>query len=183
LEEKELIEKAAAGSESAFGYIVNLHKDMVYSLAVSLLSDGQAAKDVSQDVFARVYRSLGRFGRESSLRTWIYRIAYNRCMDEIRRRKRFFGFAERFRGQSPPPETKQEHGFKKKIVAEAMKQLNEQDRALIVFYYLEELELEEISGIVGTSRNALKTRLHRARAKLRKILETEYGFTKEHIYE
>src|SRR5215470_8853052 len=84
--EAALVQRCAAGDETAFAELVSDHQRMVVQLAVNLLGDRDEALDLSQDVFLRVFRTIQRFRGHSSLRTWIYRIAVN----QARNRHRFW---------------------------------------------------------------------------------------------
>jgi len=84
--EAALIQRCAAGDDSAFAELVAEHQRMVVQLAMNLLGDRDEALDLSQDVFIRVFRTIGQFRGQSALRTWIYRIAVN----QARNRHRFW---------------------------------------------------------------------------------------------
>ncbi len=84
--EAALIQRCAAGDEAAFAELVAEHQRMVVQLAMNLLGDRDEALDLSQDVFIRVFRTIGQFRGQSALRTWIYRIAVN----QARNRHRFW---------------------------------------------------------------------------------------------
>src|SRR5262245_63207606 len=84
--EAALIQRCAAGDEIAFSELVTEHQRMVVQLAMNLLGDRDEALDLSQDVFIRVFRTIGQFRGQSALRTWIYRIAIN----QARNRHRFW---------------------------------------------------------------------------------------------
>ena len=88
--ERGLVERCRQGDPQAFARLVALHEGMVFNLAARLLGDPEEAKDVAQDVFLQVYRTLGRFEGRSSLKTWIYRIVVNQCHNRQRcwRRRR-----------------------------------------------------------------------------------------------
>src|SRR5687768_18512729 len=88
--ERGLVELCRRGDAEAFARLVSLHESMVYNLAARLLGDGEEARDLSQDVFLQVYRTLGRFEGRSSLKTWIYRIVVNQARNRQRwwRRRR-----------------------------------------------------------------------------------------------
>lgn len=88
IEESALIEQLSQGSESAFRTLVNDHKDRVYNTCMGFLRNPHDAEDVSQEVFIEVYDSINDFREDSSLSTWIYRIAVTKSLELIRYRKR-----------------------------------------------------------------------------------------------
>src|SRR5262245_3141837 len=83
-QETGLVERCRQGDPQAFARLVAVHEGMVFNLAARLLGDAEEARDVSQDVFLQVYRTLGRFEGRSSLKTWIYRIVVNQCHNRRR---------------------------------------------------------------------------------------------------
>jgi len=87
--ERGLVEECRQGDPQAFARLVSLHEGMVFNLAARLLGDLEEARDVSQDVFLQVYRTLGGFEGRSSLRTWIYRVAHNSATSYVVRQRRF----------------------------------------------------------------------------------------------
>jgi len=84
----EKVREAQAGDRSAFDYLVERHKDIVYAVAYRFARDPDLALDLSQDVFIRAYRGLKSFKGRSSFSTWLYRIAMNTCIDYTRKRSR-----------------------------------------------------------------------------------------------
>lgn len=83
--EKELISEICKGNTRAFSDFVDNYKDLVFTLSVRMLGNREEAEEVSQDVFIKVYKSLPSFKGDSKLSTWMYRIAYNTCLDRIRK--------------------------------------------------------------------------------------------------
>src|SRR2546421_5973098 len=83
------IERCRAGDRDAFRLLYDAHKDRVYSFALYTLNgDAASAEDVAQEVFVRVFQSIGRFRGDAEFTTWLYRMTANACTDELRRRKR-----------------------------------------------------------------------------------------------
>src|SRR3990172_7267939 len=85
--EPELLERSRRGDLEAFNAIVAAYQDRVYNLCLRLLGSPQAAEDATQEAFLSAYRNVGRM-RGASLRAWLFRIAANACIDELRRRRR-----------------------------------------------------------------------------------------------
>ena len=178
-----LVERCRAGDPEAFARLVALHEGMVYNLAARLLGDGEEARDVSQDVFLQVYRTLGRFEGRSSLKTWIYRIVVNQCHN----RRRFW--RRRARGQSRPIEdltsaeeaklsTVEPHATPSPFdrvaraeraarVQDALLSLSFAHRAVLLLRDAEGLSSEAVAEALGLPVGTVKSRLARAREALR----------------
>jgi RNA polymerase sigma-70 factor, ECF subfamily len=180
--EAALIERCAAGDEIAFAELVSEHQRMVLQLALNLLGDRDEARDLSQEVFLRVFRTIGRFRGQSSLKTWIYRIAVN----QTRNRHRFW--RRRHRADQVSLEAHvAAHGdflsgadsgpdgaFAQKELAARLKSaldgLPFDQRTAIVLREVDGLSYEEIAYSLGVAVGTVKSRLTRARHTLRQQL-------------
>src|SRR5215470_7201612 len=87
-----IIEACQRGDRAAFQMLFEAYKDKVYSIALHYIGDEASAKDVTQQVFLKLFTSIGQFRHDSEFATWIYRIVVNACVDEQRRRRRFVPF-------------------------------------------------------------------------------------------
>lgn len=177
-----LLDRCRGGDAEAFSRLVDLHEGMVYNLAARLLGDPEEARDLSQEVFLQVYRSLGGFRGTSSLRTWIYRIVVNQC----RNRRRFWKRRRKDRslpieelkpaeemelsagaGGCPSPLEALERAERSRRVQEALLGLSFEHRAILLLREVEELSCAEIAGTLGLAEGTVKSRLSRAREALR----------------
>jgi RNA polymerase sigma-70 factor (ECF subfamily) len=177
--ERSLLALCRGGDASAFARLVALHETMVFNLALRMLGNPDEARDVSQDVFLQVYRTLGRFEERSSLRTWIYRIVVNLCRNRRRlwmrrRRDRSVGLED----LSPREESQLAQGgdspydaVRRREQAErvqrALLALSFDHRAVLVLREVEGLTCEEIAHSLGIAEGTVKSRLARARDALR----------------
>jgi RNA polymerase sigma-70 factor (ECF subfamily) len=177
--ESALVQRCAAGDETACGELVAEHQRMVVQLAVNLLGDRDEALDLSQEVFLRVFRTIHRFRGQSSLRTWIYRIALN----QARNRHRFWRRRHRADQVSLDQHIAAHGDFESGGEAGpdrvlAQKQLAEQlqraldelpfdQRSVIVLREIDGLSYEEIAFSLGVAVGTVKSRLTRARQALR----------------
>jgi RNA polymerase sigma-70 factor (ECF subfamily) len=183
--EARLVQSCAAGDESAFAELVAEHQRMVVQLAVNLLGDGEEALDLSQEVFLRVFRTIARFRGQSSLRTWIYRIAVN----QARNRRRFWRRRHRSDQVSLDAHVAM-HGdslsggdagpdrvLAQKELAERLKsaldRLPFEQRTVIVLREIDGLSYEEMAYSLGVAVGTIKSRLTRARQALRLALRDE----------
>jgi RNA polymerase sigma-70 factor (ECF subfamily) len=186
--ESSLVERCRKGDAPAFARLVALHERMVVNLAVRLLGDREDARDLAQDVFLQVYRTLSRFEGRSSLKTWIYRITVNQC----RNRQRWW--RRRRRDQAvpldqlkpseesqlrAPSSTAPFEGVARRELAErvqrALLRLSFEHRSILVLREVEGLTCDEIAVTLGLPEGTVKSRLARARAGLRQVLLPEVG--------
>ena len=176
-----LAERFAQGDRAAFAEIVAAYQGRVGRLVQRLLGWQEDADDVVQEVFLRAWKSARRFRGESSLATWLTRIAVNACRKDRRRRLgrlRLFGAAAARASSSPlqRPERGDLDPDTFERVRRAVRKLPARYREIVVLRYLEEMPAEKVAQVLGVSRGAVDTRLHRAREKLRKSLN---GLMKE----
>lgn len=171
------ITKILDGDTTAFAVLVNRYKNMVYTLTLRMLKNREEAEEVSQDTFVKIYKHLNKFKGDSKFSTWVYRIAYNSCLDRIRAYKgqnNTVGIDEFTENQVRTLETAfdiLDRADRQKSVKECLERLPPDDSALISLFYYEELSLSEISKIINLDSNNLKVKLFRARKRLATILK------------
>jgi RNA polymerase sigma-70 factor (ECF subfamily) len=179
-EESSLVEACQSGDAAAFDSLVAKYASQVYNLAYRMVGDPEEAEDVAQLVFIRVFRSIGSFRGKASFTTWLYRVATNVCLDELKRRKRRpvptewpqDGEAE---PESPPdiggdPEASVLRRERQELVQRAIQSLPETQRVVIILYDLQGLSYEEIAAALGATLGTVKSRLNRARLALKSKL-------------
>jgi RNA polymerase sigma-70 factor (ECF subfamily) len=183
--EAALVQRCASGDEVACADLVSEHQRMVFQLALNLLGDRDEALDVSQEVFLRVFRTIHRFRGQSSLRTWIYRIAVN----QARNRHRFWRRRHRADQVSLDAHVAEHGDFlsngearpdrvlaQKELAARlqtALDHLPFDQRTAIVLREVDGLSYEEIGYSLGVAVGTVKSRLTRARQALRLELREE----------
>jgi RNA polymerase sigma-70 factor (ECF subfamily) len=183
--EATLIQRCVSKDESACAELVAEHQRMVVQLAMNLLGDRDEALDLSQDVFLRVFRTIHRFRGQSTLRTWIYRIAVN----QARNRHRFWrrrhradqvSFDAHVAAHGEFPSSRQwtpEHAFEQRELAArlhgALNHLPFDQRTVIVLREVDGLSYEDIAFSLGVAIGTVKSRLTRARQALRLELGAE----------
>jgi RNA polymerase sigma-70 factor, ECF subfamily len=178
--ERELIERARAGDEDAFADLVTAHADRVYGALRRLGLDAGEADEVSQEVFLRAWRGLGRFEGRARLATWLYRIAFNEAQRQLARRGPPPVEPDP-EGEDPveslpeasrlgPEARALDHEFEA-ILEQALAQLPADWRAAVVLRDIEGLSTREAAEVVSARPAAFKSRLHRGRMRLRALLE------------
>lgn len=172
-----LVDRVLSSDPHAFQALYEKYYDRVYGISYGVLRDADEAADAIQEIFTLVYKNLGRFDRRSKFSTWLFRIAVNRSIQQARKlkyKKREAEFDDRI--ESIPERVLPAEDNDPRI-NEAMGQLHPNDRAILTLFYGDELSLQEIADSMGCSANAAKTRLFRARERLREAYEKISGET------
>jgi len=183
-----LMLRVKRGDRAAFVELVEKYKQPVMNLVYRTLRDEAEAEDLAQNVFLQVYKSAKRYESRAKFSTWLFTIARNLCLNEIRRRSRHpadsleethaehesrdGGTRQQFEDKSsvPPPE-KLLHSELAQKIEEALAELPENQRTAILLCRQEELSYEEIAGILGCSLSATKSLIHRGRETLKEKLK------------
>ena len=171
------IKKTLEGDSNSYGVLVERYQNMVFALALKMLKHREESEEVSQDTFIKVYKSLSKFHGESKFSTWIYRIAYNTCLDRIKKNSKYNNNVEINEITSNEISHTEnifdslENKERSVIVKECMDKLPEDERIIIHLFYFEELSLKEIVKIVSMTEGNVKVKLFRARKKLFSIFK------------
>jgi RNA polymerase sigma factor (sigma-70 family) len=186
---EELLQHISNGDNAAFRQLYELFKDRVFNTCLSYLQQHEEAEEATQDVFIEVHHSAAKFKGNSSVATWVYRIAVNKCLDRIRyrgRQKRFAFISGLFSNTSgeliydPPtfdhPGIVAENKEKARILFGAIRQLPENQQTAFILKQAEGLSQREVASIMNISEKAVESLLQRAKMALRKILEKHEGF-------
>lgn len=180
-EEKLLIRRAKKGELAAFEEIVTAYERKIYNLAIRYVGNEQDACDMTQEVFLRIYRSIEKFKEECSLSTWIYRITANLCIDFIRKdaAKSTVSLdvdddAQEIQIASDDlasnPESALQNIELREAIQSSMNMLSDEHRQIIILRDVSGLTYQEIVDILGLEEGTVKSRLARARRKLRDLL-------------
>jgi RNA polymerase sigma-70 factor (ECF subfamily) len=169
------IAKVINGDTNAFASLVDMYKNMVFSLAFKMTKNREEAEEISQDTFIKAYKNLSKFKGDSKFSTWLYRIAYHTSLDTIKKNKnnKTFEINDITFNQIKATETILEGIERKeraKIMETCLHKLHE-ERTIIWMFYYDELSLKEIMEVTSLSEANLKVKLHRARKKLLTIVE------------
>ena len=185
-DDQQFVTEARAGSQAAFRTLVERHQRRVYGMALAMLKDPDAARDVVQDAFIKVHQHLPEFQGNSNFYTWLYRIAMNLCIDRTRRAKRFaqvewndeiahegedaFAVSPHRLGFDPARalEDKEIHSQ----VSKALDELSPSHRAVILLREVEGLSYKEIAEAMECSEGTVMSRLFHARKKMQEKLRS-----------
>jgi RNA polymerase sigma-70 factor (ECF subfamily) len=177
----ELIERHRVGDPAAFDEIFHQYEQMVFNVALRMSGDREDAADLSQEIFLRVYRHIGRFRGRSSLKTWIYRVALNCCRSRLSRRRLPVlstpdlanNALARIRDRRAGPERVAIGRDRARQLFEALQTLPRVYREAVVLRDVEELAYNEISAVLGVRLGTVRSRIARGRDRLRRALEEE----------
>lgn len=176
------IEKIKNGQINYFSYIVDNYKDIVFPIALKVLKNRDDAEEMAQEVFIKVYNSIHTFRGNAKFSTWIYSIAYNHCISQVRKKKYEVSSLDDSRVKDEAADFSLDgvdEEARAQYLEKAMKELPEDEYSLLILYYYKDLPMEEVARIAKLTESNAKVKLHRARKKLYTILN---GLLKEDIY-
>jgi RNA polymerase sigma-70 factor (ECF subfamily) len=181
MDEQALIRAAQRGDLDAFNELILHYQNQVYNLAFRIMGDGDSAADATQEALISAYRALNNF-RGGSFRAWLMRIVTNACYDELRRRKRRPASSldalyvtdaapgEVLVNGGESPEAYAQRQDLNRTLEAALQTLTPDQRVVIVLSDVQGYNYQEIAEIVGVSLGTVKSRLSRARSKMRDLL-------------
>lgn len=173
-EDLEIIHLVLRGNTEEFRKLIEKYHDMIFRLCRSFLKNTEEAEDAAQEIFIRAFKSIGTFQLEKRFGTWLYAIGVNYLKKRYAKIKRFPEPTEiktdLAAADSPGPDEIIELNEQRREIREAVQSLPENIRSVTILYYLEEKSVEEITELMEIGRENVKSRLHRARKKLRKLL-------------
>lgn len=185
MSEERLIEACRQGDRDAFRQLFEAHRDRVWTIARHFIGEEAAARDITQQVFLKLFTGIHRFRGEAGVATWLHRLTVNACLDEHRGRRRFlsFDFFSREEEGSEMPEIKaieaqlarqwRDPQTEREISAEvkaAVKALRPKLRIAILLKYFEGLSYEEMARALNCSPGTVASRLNRAHKELARRL-------------
>lgn len=192
----ELVALAKRGDMDAFEALILQHEKIVYNIAFRMMDGGEDVKDMAQEVFLKVYRNLERFDGKSAFSTWIYRIAVNTCIDEIRKRKgkqtysldaeledEDGNYKKQFADEGGRPEEEMLQKELRGEVLAALETLSPEHKAAVILRDIRGYSYEEIAEMMQMPLGTVKSRISRGRAQLKeeilKIRERKTDFSRQ----
>jgi RNA polymerase sigma-70 factor (ECF subfamily) len=185
--ERSLLRRLRDRDERAFRELIDSHRDRVFNITYRMLGHRAEAEDIAQEVFITVFKTIETFREESKFSTWLYRVTVNHCKNRIKYLARRHdrdrdeldetSHSHETNGASGaplghvPPDRALEGAQMEVLLQEAIANLDDDHRAVVVLRDIEDLSIEEICDITGLPDGTVKSRLHRARLVLRKRLQ------------
>ncbi len=173
-----LLRKAQNGDPEAFGQLMEPLEQLVWRVCWHYTGNREAAEDCGQEAMIRIWRNLAEYRGECALESWVYRIAANCCRDWLRKKKRDKSVSmEPLREQgfdpadtSPGTEDQVVAKDERQRLREAISQLPDDQREALILTQLEKIPYEEVAQSLGISEGTVKSRVNRAKARLKEIL-------------
>lgn len=164
--EGQLIAACREGDREAFRQLFELHQRRVWSIAFHFIGEEAGARDITQQVFLKLFTTIGQFRSDASFSTWLYRLVANACLDEQRRRRRFLSFdffrpSVRERGSAPSHEETFVQGEITEGIQTAVRELSPKLRLPILLRYFEGMSYEEMARVLECSPGTVASRLNR----------------------
>ena len=184
MNEKELIARLQVRDEAAFEELIRQYEKKVYSLCARMCGNAEDAEEAAQDAFLALWRGIDRFRQESSLSTWIYRLASNACIDLMRRKKKGTGsvslddeelFVDAV-DPAPQPHEEAERRETQRLLQEGLLSLPAEYRSILLLREIEGLSYSEISAALDLELGTVKSRISRGRTLLRNFLSVNGNF-------
>ena len=178
-QDQQNIDRVLSGDTNAFENLVARYKYMVFTLALKMVRNREDAEEVAQDVFLKAFTALKTYKGEAKFSTWLYKIAYHRSLDHLKKNKRrlrtsAIDISEEYNiaGLSDTMDAL-ESADRRQMIREALEELAPDDGVVITLYYFEELSLKEIAKVMDLTPNNVKVRLFRSRSRLAEILRNK----------
>lgn len=195
-EDADLVRKVQAGDVASFAGLVLKYQDRVYNVCLRMSGHAEEARDLAQETFVRAFDGIGRFEHKSGFYTWLFRIAANLALSWRRKERRMrltslngqeddSGLqagsndgdqavnlrvaGRRAQGEGPPEELRRKET--QQAVADALVQLDDDQRIVLVLREIEELDYQAIAEVLGLPIGTVRSRLHRARLAMRDLLK------------
>lgn len=174
-DDRTLIDRALEGDSAAFGQLVRRYQDRLFTGLVHMVSSREEAEDVVQDTFVRAYEKLDAFRKDSTFYTWLYRIAINTALYRQRQRRQEPVGESTQPGSEPSDPTGNPtenllRAERAQDVRQALSQLGEEFRMVLVMRDVEGFDYQTIARILDISVGTVRSRLHRARSNMRELL-------------
>jgi len=173
----ELVREVLAGRVGRFEELVHRYQRLVATAALRMGVPRQEIDVLANEVFFKVYRSLGRYEPQHAFSTWLYKITVNAALDRRRAHKHDALSDEipvNLRDRRPAPDETADQESRARLLQSALRRIPEHYRAPLILAHVEEMPVEEVARVLGLPEGTVKSRLHRARAQLKTIIRRHY---------
>ena len=184
MSELALIESFRSGDEFAFVSLYNRYKGPVYAFCYKMLLDSNAAQDVMQETFLRVYENRDRLMKSGAFKSWLFTIARNQCLNWLRKSGRHVPLSDdeyELPPASDTPFTRMEKSEQIRFVTRFLESLRPEYREVLILREYQNLSYEEIAAVTRSTLSAVKSRLFKARRKLANMMEASIEASQNNV--
>lgn len=184
-DDRRLIADCLAGRTEAFGDLVRRYQDRLFNAVVRVVDNADDAQDAVQDAFINAYQSLGSFKGDAEFYTWLYRIAFNTAISLKRKRRPAVSLGQGGDGEggldpadpvaAAGPGAELERGEEEVILQAALGRLSPEHRVVLVLKDIDGRKYDEIAAVLDVPIGTIRSRIHRARAELKELLDPIFG--------
>jgi RNA polymerase sigma-70 factor (ECF subfamily) len=176
MEEKKIVLRCLQGNVEDFKVIVDNYRSQAMALAMIILRNREDAEDACQEAFIQVFRNLKKFRLGMSFKNWLYTILYHRCLDQLKRKRRFSRLFEKIRIESPqiPVHQASNPVEKRPLPQIILKHLSPKEKTVLCLWANEGYSAKEISEVLQCSASTARVYLFNARKKIKAQLEKEH---------
>jgi RNA polymerase sigma-70 factor (ECF subfamily) len=184
-DDRQLIRACLKGDRRAYGALLRRYQDPVFNYCKRMIRDPGQAEDIAQESFVRTFTRLERYDERYSFSAWIFKIATNLCIDHLRRAKRIAysldqdiqdqdgAYRREMRASGPDPTEQAEAHEQLRLLNDAVAELPEHYRAILLLRHQEDLSYDEIAEVLDLPIGTVKIRIHRARERVKKRLDLD----------
>ncbi len=169
-EDQAWVKRVLEGDQDAYRNLIRAYQDMAYTIAFALIKDAHLTEEVVQDAFLKAYQRLRQFKFDSSFKTWFYRIVTNEALMCLRRQKNHTLLFTDLPEIEVDTDTEITYEELEKYIEPAMIHLPPRESLVLRLFYLEQMNIQAVSNITGWSVNNVKIILHRARKRMKLII-------------
>lgn len=175
MDEKQLILSCLEGEVEAFREMVDIYKTKAMALALNMLGNREDAEDACQETFVRVYSNLDKFDLQSPFKNWFYTILSNRCLDLLRKRRRFFSFLKKMKEEYTDNTSTQSSSSSRNqpLAPKILEDLSPKERVALCLWASEGYSDTEIGKVMKCTPNTARVFLYKARKKIKSKMEKE----------
>ncbi|NIM58764.1 MAG: sigma-70 family RNA polymerase sigma factor [Candidatus Aminicenantes bacterium] len=175
MDEKQLILSCLEGEAEAFREMVDTYKTKAMALALNMLGNREDAEDACQETFIRVYSNLNKFDLQSPFRNWFYTILSNKCLDLLRKRRRFFSFIKKMKEEYAENTNTQSSASSQNqpLGPKILEGLSPKERVALCLWASEGYSGTEIAQVMNCSSSTARVLLYKARKKIKSKMEKE----------
>lgn len=175
MNDKQLIRSCLQGDVEEYRKIVNKYNGRIMAMAINILGNREDAEDACQEAFIKAYNHLDKYDFNKSFNSWLYGIIYNQCLDQLRKKSRFYKFLNKMKSESFQFANKRAstNSIHQQFPKRVLRELSLKERSILFLWAIEGYTSDEIGSVLKCSPSTARVHLFKARKKIKAILEKE----------